>query len=199
MRIFSKFWTLAFLVLGAVQAQTVTLYGNLTDKSSFHFYNVFVRNSGLVENYDEQDPKDLTVVLSQVADVAPEDVPVMQALMEDWIKDYCSDNFKIRVSRAENDQERIVLLCDHTLDEASCIRDQIKNLIQKTSFPSGRQYRLYESKSGVFVPIINVGTVCNISADRILQKINLRFYDDRLIYPESHFLVQVDKLGVDIK
>lgn len=178
------------------QAETVTLYGKLTPQSAYDMNDLFVRNSGLV---DSKDPENATVILAQVADMDPQDFPILEAALQDWIKTYTIDDFKIRVARAEHRKDRIVLLCDHTLDEAACLRDQVKNILKTTSFPSGRTYDAFSSKRGVFVPIIDLGVAGNLKAKKTVQLINLRLYDDRMIYPEPHFHIQVESLRVEAK
>lgn len=197
MKIRSKIGVLTLLAGMGVEnclAETITLYGKLTTKSAYDINDTFVRNAGATENVN---PEQADVILAQIADVLVEDVPVLEEALHKWMARYKVEDFKITIARAESSQKKLVLLGDYTLDEAYSIRQRIKCIVESAQTPSGQKYTTHLSRKGVFVPIIYVGTTDDRKPNKITWMVNRRLYNDDLIYPASHFQVEVESLHLE--
>lgn len=177
-------------------AATINLYGKLTPKSAYAMNDTFVRNAGLTGNVD---PEKVDVILAQISDVAPEDVQAIQAALNTWMKSYKVECFKMTIARAESSKDKIVLLGEHVLDEAHCIRGQITDVVESIATPSGQKYTTYLTRRGEFVPIIMVGVKGNQPPHKAAWMINKRLHDDNLIYSAPHFQIDIESLRIDSK
>lgn len=199
MKIIAKLGVLTLLATVGVNtsfATTINLYGKLTNKSAYAMNDTFVRNAGLSENVD---PEKADVILAQIADVDPNDAPALQAALNTWIESYKIECFKMTIARAESSKDKIVLLGEHVLDEAHCIKGQITDVVESTVTPSGHKYTTYLTRRGEFVPIIMVGVKGNRPPHKAAWMINKRLQDDNLIYPAPHFQVDIESLHIDSK
>ena len=185
---------LATLGMNNCLAATINFYGKLTTKSAYAMNDTFVRNAGLIENID---PEKADVILAQISDVSPEDVPALEAALTAWVATYKIECFKMTLARAESSHDKIVLLGEHVLDKAHCIRGQITDVVESTQTPSGHRYTTHLSRRGVFVPIIMVGVKGNTKPRKGAWMINKRLHDDNLIYPAPHFQVNIESLHVE--
>lgn len=182
------------LMISPVSAESLVLCLVPQEESATLLYQRFIANT---KETEEILPTNYRMVIAQLDHIAPEDMPVLQHMWEQWATTRSPLHEKVTcTSEYVDDHLKVYIEGVSTCHGIHHYRQALQKHLDQTAFPSGKRYVLSTGGQRHYTPRIHIGTTTKRARNMVATTLHDRFLHARSLYPASYFTVTLERFEV---